>query len=533
MPSLAHSDTTADILDSITGPTGSYTPCSGSTCWAGYAGGQTPSWNGYAARWGYGGGWLNWSIAMNQVLQDNGIQVEGYQYKWVVKNYNANDINNDRSGYPDHLLIDLKIYDQSGNQVYFKRFNYTQVISDWTEFTGAEYFTNPFSPGNIGNINLSALGDDHGYWAGWYGPEFDYNASSLNLIYSADPCYNNPLYGPQCEGYAEAYAEFLYNQNCAANPLYDSGCPGYAQAFFDQQCTIDPLYNTGCPGYATAYFDYQCSLDSLYDSTCPGYGEALYEYNCGQDPLFDSGCTGYAEAYAKKYILNESSETNTTETVSTTPETDVPVTDPEQIAMPSATGDSTVDSILGDLNELPTTIVELDPVSTPTAEIAEAPTATNEAEDTTETAAAGEMEELVADVETEESDSSSEDSGDDSSGEDSSDKDGSGSKDKDDKKESKREKLKKAIAKKASQLAEQMSEAASLEAQQAAQATVLALINYTPGFDQYGVSMSGGYYPDAAAYPDTQLPESRRGLRNGLAQQLLHEQMIDMQYNRE
>ena len=123
--------------------------------------------------------------------------------------------------------------------------------------------------------------------------------------------------------------------------------------------------------------------------------------------------------------------------------------------------------------------------------------------------------------------------GEDDNGSDSQNKDGSGSKDKDDKKESKKEKLKKAIAKKASQLAESMSEAASLEAQQAAQAAVLALINYTPGFDQYGVSMSGGYYPDAAAYPDTQVPESRRGLRNGLAQQLLHEKMIDMQYDKE
>ena len=120
--------------------------------------------------------------------------------------------------------------------------------------------------------------------------------------------------------------------------------------------------------------------------------------------------------------------------------------------------------------------------------------------------------------------------GEDDNGSDSQNKDGSGSKDKDDKKESKKEKLKKAITKKAMALAENMSNAASLEAQQAMQQQVLALINYVPDFNTYNRVMNGGYLPDANGYPDTEVPESRRGLRNGLAQQLLHEQMVEMQY---
>jgi hypothetical protein len=78
-----------------------------------------------------------------------------------------------------------------------------------------------------------------------------------------------------------------------------------------------------------------------------------------------------------------------------------------------------------------------------------------------------------------------------------------------------------------------MSNAASLEAQQAVQAQVLSLINYVPDFNTYQMQMNGGYLPDAVGYPDTQVPESRKGLRNGLAQQLLHEKMVDMQYNKE
>jgi hypothetical protein len=41
----------------------------------------------------------------------------------------------------------------------------------------------------------------------------------------------------------------------------------------------------------------------------------------------------------------------------------------------------------------------------------------------------------------------------------------------------------------------------------------------------------GGVYNDAINLPDADLPDGKNGLRNGLAQQLLHKQMVEMQYN--
>ena len=46
----------------------------------------------------------------------------------------------------------------------------------------------------------------------------------------------------------------------------------------------------------------------------------------------------------------------------------------------------------------------------------------------------------------------------------------------------------------------------------------------------YSVSISGGTYVEQNKLLDSQLPENPRGLRNGLAQQLLHEEMVQMQY---
>ena len=49
----------------------------------------------------------------------------------------------------------------------------------------------------------------------------------------------------------------------------------------------------------------------------------------------------------------------------------------------------------------------------------------------------------------------------------------------------------------------------------------------------YSASINGGTYPESVVLEDKQLPENKRGLRNGFAQQLLHERMVEMQYNKE
>lgn len=48
----------------------------------------------------------------------------------------------------------------------------------------------------------------------------------------------------------------------------------------------------------------------------------------------------------------------------------------------------------------------------------------------------------------------------------------------------------------------------------------------------YQANIPGGSYNETVSLKDTQLPENRNGLRNGLAQQLLHEEMIRMQYQK-
>jgi len=47
----------------------------------------------------------------------------------------------------------------------------------------------------------------------------------------------------------------------------------------------------------------------------------------------------------------------------------------------------------------------------------------------------------------------------------------------------------------------------------------------------YAANIQGGVYNDSLTLVDKKIEDNKQGLRNGFAQQLLHEQMIQEQYN--
>jgi hypothetical protein len=66
-----------------------------------------------------------------------------------------------------------------------------------------------------------------------------------------------------------------------------------------------------------------------------------------------------------------------------------------------------------------------------------------------------------------------------------------------------------------------------------AQSQVLAAMDLATNMNNYySQNIAGGTYNETVRLVDSQLPENRRGLRNGLAQQLLHQQMVDSQYKK-
>ena len=231
------------------------------------------------------------TIAINSALAAAGIQVDGFDYEWVYKNGNAHTFSQQTGGGGiDPFEVVVNVYDSNGNLFKSYTYDYGTNFSNWTYDTGTEIFgTNFLDPSFFGNVEVLVTGQDIAGQAGYWGPEFRADESGLYVNYSANLCYNNPLYDATCPGYANA----LFNQQCTANALYDSACPGYAAAYLIQQCTANPLHDPSCTGYQQAYLNQQCKIDPLYDKSCTGHLTA----QCNIDPLYDPSCTGYAAAY--------------------------------------------------------------------------------------------------------------------------------------------------------------------------------------------------------------------------------------------
>ena len=90
------------------------------------------------------------------------------------------------------------------------------------------------------------------------------------------------------------------------------------------------------------------------------------------------------------------------------------------------------------------------------------------------------------------------------------------------------------ICKKLQSLAVEMGEAASLEEQQKLQSLILALLNFNAGFNSYNTQMliDGEFYKDEGIYLDKDIPDNQRGLRNGLANEILHKKLVDLQWQK-
>jgi hypothetical protein len=199
---------TTDNLVGNTGGawSGCYSNTSGSF-WGGTSGGPCPGYDPSSGQiiFSYGQYTLSQTIAINQALAaaGSGLQINGYSYSWWVKNSNING--QQPGGYDPIAYIDVNLYSNTGSLLVGDRYNYGYYLPDWTVFSGTRTYDNPYSLSSLGNLQLSITSRDSGFWAGYYGPEF--NNFNLRLNYSIDPCYNNPLYSTTCSGYGAAYIQ--------------------------------------------------------------------------------------------------------------------------------------------------------------------------------------------------------------------------------------------------------------------------------------------------------------------------------------
>ena len=311
-----------------------------------------------------------------------------------------------------------------------------------------------------------------------------------------------------CLYYPEAYAQAVYDQNCAADALYDEGCAGWEELYYETYVEVEEpeVWETE---------EEEEEIDTTYVFEEPEiYIELTFE------PIEDYSVT--IEVFETEIPeMEEFFEEVTQEDIMLELELEMeeffdplPEIEPEP-----------VEEEFEELLEEP---VEEEPVEEPVEEeVEEEPEPEEEVEEEvieeeTEEEVEEEVEEVIeeepeeeesdeimlAEVEPEE-------------------------KVEEKKEESKKEKMKKIISNKLKSLAKEMGEASSLEAQKEIQAYILALLNFNAGFGSYSSSLVDGiFYDEKDIYSNKKIPENQRGLRNGLANEILHNQLVDLQWQK-
>lgn len=262
------------------------------------------------------------------------------------------------------------------------------------------------------------------------------------------------------------------NSICSAKPMSSLICNYYPEAYaeyiYNQSCAESPLYDIGCDGYQQAYLDQQCDIDSSYSVSCPNYYLTIV----------------VEEETAMAYIP------------------------PVQVVMPEVVIVATVvqETVKVEVQE----VAEIEVVEDPQVDIIEEV----EAELAEELAAIEPELEVVEEVAEIEAVQEVQEPT------------------KTEKKQSKEQKMRAIITNKLKSLAKEIGEATSLQAQKDLQNYIIALLGYNSGFNKGIALVDAPFYEYEVVYVDKKIPENQRGLRNGLANQILHNKLVDLQWQK-
>ena len=386
------------------------------------------------------------------------------------------------------------------------------------------------------------------------------------------------------------WADAYYNQQCGISALYDSGCTGYETAYYNQQCGITALYDPTCNGYEEAWILDQCTYDELYHPTCPNYATNYAEWLSEQyTESEDEGYGAYDDdfdeidvfepeiIYLEPEIFEISVLPDVVDTFAPVNMGDIQLDMPTFDDIVIAEVEAEIETFFAEMNfeelpdlELPD--MELEPME-------ELPdVAIEETEEATETISTETQEEEILDeqnveqseeeaqedtrsTDEEDTQESTEEQIEEEVDEEESEKQEIEETEEEAEKErgepesepeekevvmvaktepkkmtakqkqkAKEKKMREIIADKLKNLAIEVGEASTIEAQAQLQNIIIALLGYNQGFSTYNTQLTDANFYESRVIYDIRLPDSLRGRRIGLASELLHKKMVDIQW---
>lgn len=130
-------------------------------------------------------------IAINSVLQDQGIQITGYNYSWQIMNdlYNC-------CGTRGYLTGRVYLTDSNKDllEQYYYDYSNTNTGGGFLLFSGTQDFNTSYSTTSLGNLGVEFTGSDMNFWSGYYGPRV--RDVQLSLNYTVSSTIIDPIVEP-------------------------------------------------------------------------------------------------------------------------------------------------------------------------------------------------------------------------------------------------------------------------------------------------------------------------------------------------
>ena len=137
-------------------------------------------------------------IAINQALSGSGVQINGYNWGYDLRNMNG--VRGGQAG--TDSIVATTFMTNRFNQFLVQDDRHYNTQFDWTRFSGTVGLPTSVSLADAGSLGIQFVAQDSGNWGGYYGPQVRDVEMTVNYTSAPpDPCVVNPQSSPSCPGY--------------------------------------------------------------------------------------------------------------------------------------------------------------------------------------------------------------------------------------------------------------------------------------------------------------------------------------------
>ena len=146
----------------------------------------------------YGNTAVHRVIAINQALSGSGVQINGYNWGYDLRNMNG--VRGGQGG--TDAIVATTFMTNRFNQFLVQDDQHYNTQFDWTRFSGTVGLPSNLSLADAGSLGIQFVARDDGFWGGYYGPQVRNVKMTVNYTAAPpDPCVANPQSSPSCPGY--------------------------------------------------------------------------------------------------------------------------------------------------------------------------------------------------------------------------------------------------------------------------------------------------------------------------------------------